>query len=140
MNLRQKKNVFGIFALILIISISSCKKQKVLQDIAGTWKIESVLRDGEIDERTFDGTWTFNDCKLADNNKDGCDGVFNYSVSYMGNTQSATNSFKYATIKENGSDVQVIIEDEIYNISFPDSKLVLETTTADPVQKITFTK
>lgn len=125
----------------MIIFISSCnKEQKVLKDIAGTWTIESVLSDGLTDERTFEGTWTFDNCKLKDSNNFNCSGMFNYKVSYMGNTQSATNAFKYKTIKDENKDVQLILEDGTFNINFTEGKLVLETTDSDPVQKITFTK
>ena len=141
MILKQKKNLLATLVVVFIIGISSCtKEQKVLKDVAGTWTIESVLSDGKIDDRTFEGSWTFDNCKMKESNKFNCNGMFNYTVTYMGNTQSATNTFKYKTIKNDNKDVQLILEDATFNISFPDEKLVLETLDSNPTQKITFTK
>ena len=129
---------FAVITL-LILTLASCDKEvkQALKTIDGTWQIETVTTGGQVDERTFDGNYVFDSCKRRTNKKEWCDGSFNYTITYMGVSETANSNFRYKILEDAE---RIVLDDSEFTLDLTDTKLTLTSVDADPVVVITMKK
>lgn len=125
-----KSNVFSaripMFILFFIaFAFTSCKKEErqALKDIEGTWNIESYTTNVAPAPQSITGTWTFNKCKKRDNKKFNCDGVFDYTVTYLNDTQTLNQAFKYSLDVSKSGAITAYIDDIIYDLEVSETTM-----------------
>ena len=101
---------------LVTLTFSACKKKKALNDLDGTWTIQSVTIDGAASPISATGSWIFEECKRKENKKLQCEGKFDYVLEYQGSTEDVDIDFIYQVISVKNGVIELRINEAIYNV------------------------
>lgn len=128
-NFKNKSAVlFTFFALAFILSLGSCAKKQIKEDIEGEWTMTEFLADGEplfLPSQGNSMIWTFNDGTLTE------------TQTFQGETETSTSDYK---IKDGGKTLWFSASNEWTIEELTSTTLVLVSESNGEVGRITFNK
>ena len=99
-----KKLLLGTGIMLTALSITSCKKQKVLKSISGEWTIEDIIEDGASiftsDNVLNKGTINFGDCNEKENKNTECQATLAYDLTILGKDTIFNSVINYKIIEK----------------------------------------